>query len=61
MQYLAEEKVSSDSETVMVFSGAQNIKFEDVKDTEVIWDSGPEITLAKKDFSGDVKRCKVTM
>ena len=45
----------------MVFSGAQTIKFEDVKDTEVIWDSGPEITLAKKEFFGDVNRCKGTM
>ena len=58
-QYLAGEKYSSDSETVMVFSGAQTIKFEDVEDPEVIWDSGSTITL--ENLLEDIKGCDLRM
>ena len=44
-QYFAEENVSSDSETIMVFSGAQTAKFEDEEDPELICDTGSMISL----------------
>ena len=61
-QYLEQEDVLSDSDTIMAFSGDQTVCVEDEKDPEVIWDSGSTITLAKeRNFLEDIIQCKVTM
>lgn len=61
-QYLAEGNVSSDGEKIIVFCGAQIVRFEDVEDPEIIWDSVLAMTLAKnKKLLDEIKRCKVTM
>ena len=62
VQYLDQEDVSSGNDLIMVFSGAQTVRFEDEEDPEVIWDSGSKIALEKnKNLLEDIKGCKVTM
>ena len=61
-QYLKEENVSIDSDTNVVFSGAQTVLFQNQEGPEIIQDSGSTATLAKnKNLLEDIKGCKVTM
>ena len=57
--------MSSENDTMMVFSGAQTVHFGDEQDPEVIWDSGSTIMLAKDENllekSRDVKSQCVRM